>query len=279
MTRPVRIEFEGALYHITSRGDRREDIYDDDEDRIRFLEILEQVCERDNWVCHAYCLMTNHYHLLIETPDANLSRGMRQLNGVYTQAYNRRHGCVGHLFQGRYKAILVDANSYLLELSRYIVLNPVRAKMVNQPNEWLWSSYLAMIGEKPSLKWLAVDGLLAQFSTIRHEAIEAYRRFVLSGIEKATIWENLRQQIYLGDDKFVEHVQEKEELSKLVGVPKVQKRAPAKSLEEILLKHGERNASIRASYATGEYSYQQIADFYKLHFSTIGVVVRGTNKT
>lgn len=278
MTRPVRIEFEGALYHITSRGNRREDIYEDNEDRIRFLEVLEQVSERDNWVCHAYCLMTNHYHLLIETPDGNLSRGMRQLNGVYTQAYNRRHGCVGHLFQGRYKAILVDADSYLLELSRYIVLNPVRAKMVNQPEEWLWSSYLMMIGEKTSPKWLAVDGLLAQFSATRREAIESYRQFVLSGIGKGAVWKNLRRQIYLGDDNFVKQMQEKhEELSNIVGVPKAQKRPPAKSLEKIFLEHEDRNTSIRVSYATGEYSYQQIADFYKLHFSTIGAVVREGN--
>jgi putative transposase len=125
MTRPVRIEFEGALYHITSRGDRREAIYEDDADRNQFLEILGEVIATFNWVCHAYCQMTNHYHLVIETMEGNLSRGMRQLNGVYTQSTNRRHGRVGHLFQGRYKAILVDGDSYLLELARYIVLNPV----------------------------------------------------------------------------------------------------------------------------------------------------------
>ncbi len=119
MSRPIRIEFSGALYHVTSRGDRREAIYEDDEDRIRFLEILQNVITDFNWTCHAYCLMTNHYHLVIETPDANLSKGMRQLNGVYTQASNRRHQRSGHLFQGRYKAILVDADAYLLELSRY----------------------------------------------------------------------------------------------------------------------------------------------------------------
>lgn len=106
MARPLRIEFNGALYHVTSRGDRREDIYEDDKDRERFLEVLAEVVERFNWLCHAYCLMSNHYHLVVETPDANLSKGMRQLNGVYTQATNRRHGRTGHLFQGRFKGIL-----------------------------------------------------------------------------------------------------------------------------------------------------------------------------
>ena len=130
MARPLRLEFAGALYHVTSRGDRLEDIYNSDEDREAFLEVLAEVCARYNWKCHAYCLMSNHYHLLVETPDANLSKGMRHLNGVYTQRFNREHKEAGHLFQGRYKAILVDKKNYLLELARYIVLNPVRAEMV-----------------------------------------------------------------------------------------------------------------------------------------------------
>lgn len=130
MSRPIRIEFSGALYHVTARGNRREAIYVDDADRERFLTVLSEVVSVFNGVCHAWCLMTNHYHLLVEAPDGNLSKGMRQLNGVYTQASNRRHGRVGHLFQGRYKAILVDSDSYLLELARYVVLNPIRAGMV-----------------------------------------------------------------------------------------------------------------------------------------------------
>lgn len=135
MARPLRIEFNGALYHVTSRGDRHEAIHEDDKDRERFLEVLAEVVERFNWVCHAYCLMSNHYHLVVETPDANLSKGMRQLNGVYTQASNRRHHRSGHLFQGRFKGILVDKDSYLLELTRYVVLNPVRARMVKAPGK------------------------------------------------------------------------------------------------------------------------------------------------
>ena len=133
MSHPIRIEFPDALYHVTARGDRREDIFDDDQDRQTFLATLEQVINQFNWTCYAWCLMDNHYHLLIQTPDGNLSKGMRQLNGVYTQASNRRHRRVGHLFQGRFKAILVDRDAYLLELARYVVLNPVRAGMVKKP--------------------------------------------------------------------------------------------------------------------------------------------------
>lgn len=136
-------------------GLRREAIFEDDEDRRVFLSTLAEVVERFHWICHAYCLMTNHYHLVVETPDANLSKGMRQLNGVYTQASNRRHGRVGHLFQGRFKGILVDKEGYLLELTRYVVLNPVRAGMVAQPGQWSWSSYRAMVGEEASPEWLA----------------------------------------------------------------------------------------------------------------------------
>ena len=167
MVRPLRIEFPGALYHVTSRGDRQEAIFDDDQDRTALLNILGDVVSRFRWQCHAYCLMGNHYHLMIETPQGNLTKGMRQLNGVFTQWSNRRHQRSGHLFQGRYKAILVDRNAYFLELARYIVLNPVRARIVAQPGQWPWSSYRAMVGEEPSPKWLATDGLLAQFGEKR----------------------------------------------------------------------------------------------------------------
>ena len=133
MARPIRIEYPGAVYHVTSRGNAGNKIFSDDQDREIFLPILAAVVKRYNWLCHAYCLMDTHYHLMIETPDANLSIGMRQLNGIYTQKYNRRHETPGHIFQGRYKAILVQKENYLLELCRYVVLNPVRAGVVQKP--------------------------------------------------------------------------------------------------------------------------------------------------
>ena len=188
MARPVRIEFPGALYHITSRGDGREDIYLDDDDRLDFIEVLEQVCFRFNWVCHSYCLMTNHYHLLIETPEGNLSQGMRQLNGVYMQNFNRHHSRVGHVFQGRYKAILVEKEAYLLELCRYIVLNPVRAEMVHKANDWPWSSYHSTIGNKPRPEWLGVDWILSHFSDNKGKAVKAYRDFVAAGKDQPSPW-------------------------------------------------------------------------------------------
>mgnify|MGYP001575323984 CR=1 FL=1 len=184
MARPLRIEYTGAVYHVTSRGNARKKIFCDDQDKENFLETLAFVIKRHNWLCHAYCLMDNHYHLMIETPDANLSKGMRQLNGVYTQRFNRRHGKPGHIFQGRFKAVLVQKDSYLLELSRYVVSNPVRAGTVQYPKDWKWSSYLATAGLKNAPDYLAVDWLLKQFGSSKKTAQALYKEFVMEGFGK-----------------------------------------------------------------------------------------------
>ena len=130
MARPLRIEFDGAFYHVTSRGNTRDIIYFEANDYLLFLDILGEVCKRFNWLIHCYCLMPNHYHILVETPEGNLSLGMRHLNGVYTQRINRRYGRCGHLFQGRFKGILVDTEVYYKTLVRYVMQNPLRARMV-----------------------------------------------------------------------------------------------------------------------------------------------------
>ena len=182
MARPLRIEFPGAVYHVTSRGNARGDIFLAEADRSKFLDVLADIVEKYNWLCHAYCLLDNHYHLLIETPDPNLSLGMRQLNGVYTQAFNRAHQRVGHVFQGRYKAILVEKDSHLLELCRYVVLNPVRAGMASKPAEWKWSSYksTAFSGNAPD--FLTIDWILGQFAPKKTAARQQYRKFVADGV-------------------------------------------------------------------------------------------------
>ena len=204
MARPLRIEYAGALYYVTSRGDRREDIFIDDVDRVNWLATFSQVCSRFNWRCHAWCLMDNHYHIVIETIEGNLSQGMRQLNGVYTQTSNRRHHRVGHVFQGRYKAVLVEKESYLLELCRYVVLNPIRANMVNDVVDWPWSSYAAMLGNTAPPEWLEIDWLLGHFGQSRKQAIDAYINFVRAGIGLAPIWRDLKHQIFLGHDDFID---------------------------------------------------------------------------
>jgi putative transposase len=189
MARALRIEYAGALYHVTSRGGRQEEIFTTDEDRLLFLSVLAAVCERFNWSVHAYCLMDNHYHLVVETPDGNLAKGMRQLNGVYTQRVNRAHGRVGHVFQGRYKAILVQKESYLLELARHVVLNPVRAGMVRSAKDWAWSSYRATAGQAQGFGWLQTQWILSAFSRRKGQAIERYRAFVAEGKNQPSPWE------------------------------------------------------------------------------------------
>ncbi len=283
MARPLRIEFAGALYHVTARGDRQEDIFSNDIDRKAFLKILEQVVERFNWLIHAYCLMDNHYHLLIETPDGNLSKGMRQLNGVYTQTSNRNNNRVGHVFQGRYKAILVQKESYLLELSRYIVLNPVRARMVKSARSWPWSSYRDTAGYRESPEWLTTDWLLAAFGKRQSSAQQKYQVFVAAGKNQPSPWQKLRNQVFLGGEEFVTDLQVKIKSNRdLSEIPKLQRRKKAKSLD-YYARHGRnRNQAILASYASGGYSMKEIGIHFGLHYSWVSRVIsnaEANNKT
>ncbi len=273
MARPLRIEYPSAVYHITSRGDRQENIFEDDDDRHAFLRILADVIQRQRWLCHAYCLMDNHYHLLIETPAANLSRGMRQLNGIYTQASNRRHHRNGHLFQGRFKGILVDKQAFLLDMARHIVLNPVRLQLTRCADEWPWSSYHAMTASMTAPPWLTCATVRQQLrQRTRHSD---FSRFVAAGIDLPTIWSALRQQIYLGDDHFVQRSQRAAGLSgDPRAIPRIQRRAPAPQLETLARQYRDRDDAIVTAYATGAYSYRQIADFFNLHPATIGRIVR-----
>ena len=275
MSRPLRLEFAGALYHVTSRGDRRDDIYECDEDRKDFLSLLGNVCESFNWVCHAYCLMDNHYHLLIETPDANLSKGMRQLNGVYTQKFNRRHERVGHVFQGRYKAIHVERESYLLELARYIVLNSVRAGMVRQVRHWPWSSYRITIGQEQTQSWLNTEWLLAAFAKRKATAIKRYKQFVSEGKGLPSPWGKLRNQVFLGNDLFVENMQRlidgEKELSE---IPSSQRRAKPLGLDEYENRAASRDEAICNAYSSGGYTQKEIGKYYGLHYARISRIIK-----
>lgn len=203
MARPLRIEYPGAVYHVTSRGNARRPIFKEDGDRGLFLATLARVNKRYHWLCHAYCLMTNHYHLVVETAEGNLSKGMRRLNGVYTQTYNRKHGTEGHVFQGRYKAILVQKESHLLEVCRYVVLNPVRAKAVERPEEWKWSSYAGTGGLKTPHLCLTTGWILGQMGKKRAEAEQRYRAFVKAGRGAESIWKQVKGQALLGEQDFV----------------------------------------------------------------------------
>ena len=276
MARPIRIEFAGALYHVTSRGDRKEDIYLDDTDRECFLQLLQQITKDYNWLVHAYCLMDNHYHLLIETPDGNLSKGMRQLNGVYTQITNRYHGKVGHVFQGRYKAILVQKENYLLELARYIVLNPVRARMVRSANDWPWSSYHRTSGSmKTNDHWITTERLLSTFSQELGEAQMDYQTFVAQGKNQPSPWESLQNQVFLGSEDYVTRILNEIDRGKdLSEIPKSQRRAKPKKLSWYEKQARTRNEAITLSYKSGGYSMKEIGAYYKLHYSRVSRIIK-----
>lgn len=274
MARPLRLELSGGLYHVTSRGDGREDIYLSDADRVAWLEVFGQVCKRFNWVCHAWCQMTNHYHILIETPEANLAEGMRQLNGVYTQRFNRAHDRAGHVFQGRYKSILVERDSYLLELARYVVLNPLRASMVKKLEAWPWSSYLATCGQEPSPVWLQTDWVLGQFGQRRSSAIAKYAAFVHEGARLPSVWGNLRGQIYLGSAAFLGRMQAQIEKNRaLEEIPRAQRRKLPQPLEHFGARYPRNEAMVRA-YLSGQHSMAAIARHFEVHYSTVSRAVK-----
>ena len=274
MARPIRIEYAGALYHVTARGDRREDIYLNDGDRSDWLNVLSLTCQRFNWVVYAYCQMNNHYHLLIETVDGNLSKGMRQLNGVYTQRFNKRHDQVGHLFQGRYKAILVQKDSYLLELSRYIVLNPIRARIVKNLNQWAWSSYPATMGTVIEPKWLDTDWLLSQFGKQRKPARGKYHEFIMQGKGLSSPLEDTRHQLILGDDAFVVQFHEVKNVNQLREFSKTQKRTLVMTLAEYENQYVTRSEAMANAYYSGAYTMREIAEYFRTHYMTVSRAVK-----
>lgn len=275
MTRPLRIEFPNGLYHVVSRGHRQEPIFEDDTDRETFLRVLAEAVERYKWRCYAYCQMTNHYHLLVATPEANLSAGMRYVNGVYTQASNRRHARSGHLFQGRYKAVVVDPDEYLLPVARHIVLNPVRAGTVKVPSAWAWSSYRATCGDDFIPDWLAAGELLDHFTDDRREAQKLYYAFVLDGMREHhnNIWCNIRQQLYLGGDQFIRRVQVYIKNPHDSNVSRIERRPPTPSIREITENALTRDEAIECAYRSGGYNLSQIARYFEIHPSTVRRII------
>jgi putative transposase len=207
MARPLRVEYPGAVYHVMGRGHERSPIFRDDRDRRKFLELLGTTAQDRGIEVHGYCLMDNHYHLLVETPEGGLSRAMKAIGGRYSQWFNWHHKRSGHLFEGRFKSVLVQKERHLLELARYVVLNPVRAGLAAGAGDWRWSNYRATAGRGTAPPWLAVDWTLAQFARSRYTAREAYRRFVAAGKESGEKIEALEKKPYVGDRRFLKRVE------------------------------------------------------------------------
>lgn len=244
MARPLRIEYPGAFYHIINRGNAGESIYTDDSDRHKFLEYLEAAAERFTIVIHAYCLMTTHYHLIVETPNTNISSAIQWLNVSYATYYNRKRHRQGHLFQGRFKSILINADDYLLELSRYIHRNPVMAKITESPEDYSWSSYRAYVkGGKTIPSWLERYRLLSYFETTTRKAMNRYRSFV-EGIDETYREDPTTHAVagsILGSESFITWIQDTF-LKKRTDdreIPPLKALRPVIPIEEVIRAIGE----------------------------------------
>jgi len=264
MARQLRIQFEGALYHIISRGNERKMIFLDEADRIKYLNILHTTIERFNWLCHVYCLMGNHYHLMIETPDANLAKGMKYLNQVYCQFFNWKYNRVGHVLQDRYKSYIVQKESYLLHCCRYMVLNPWEAKLVQHPKEWKWSSYRATAGLEKPAPFLTTDWLMEIFGSDRKRARKNYVKFVEADMNEKSSKLEYKYQIFLGSDEFAESILKRYgPFSSMTDINNTQLGFARPTLNQIFnqckLPKEIRNHAIRTAYREHKYPLKDIA--------------------
>ncbi len=209
MSRPLRIEFAGALYHVSARGNAGQAIFLKDADRRQFLEMLGREIGQHRWICHGYGLLDNQYSLLVETPEANLGRGIGRLNAVYSQWFNRRYQRTGHLFQGRYKAIIIEKSLWLTPVARDLVWSPARAGLVKRPGQWPWSSHRAVGKDRDVPPWLTVDWILADFAGAAEGTRKAYRNYVAEGKLAPSPWAQVRAQMYLGSEAFLKDMAER----------------------------------------------------------------------
>lgn len=272
MARPLRIQQAGLTYHVMARGNARMTIFTDDQDRVRFLDLLSDVLEMCRIDCHAYCLMSTHYHALLRTAEANLSKAVRQLNGTYAQWWNHRHQRVGHVFQGRFASQVVQDEVYFLDACRYIVLNPVRGGLVADAGDWRWSSYRATAGLAPAPAFLQTGRLLSYFAQTAVDAGERYRCFVRGERDSSgkRTWSPV-----MGDSTFAQRF---EDVGRQASreVPRRERNAVKPTLQRLFEAHagrGDRNARIRVAYRHG-YSLREIGDHLDLHYATISRLVR-----
>jgi len=274
MARPLRIRLPGGIFHVTSRGNRREPIYCSDSDRLVWLDAFGRVCARFGWICYAWCQMSNHYHFVVETSDGDLSSGMQHLNGVFTQYFNRTHGRVGHVFQGRFQAILINGESYLLEVLRYVVLNPVRASIVGVADAWPWSSYRATAGLETAPAWLPADRILAHFGAQRELALASYAAFVRNGVASPSPWENIHGQIYLADKHFLEQLRSQAFSNPAsLEVPRIQRLERVPSIDDYRRTSSSRREAMALAYLHGAYTMKAIAEYFDVHYATVSRAV------
>ena len=264
MARHLRHEYPGAVYHVTSRGNARGRLFLTEADEQAFLRTVARVVADCGWLCHGYCLMGNHYHLVLETPRPNLALGMRRLNSTYAQGFNQLHGRVGHVFQGRYKAIFIEKEAHLLEVCRYVVLNPVRARLCATASDWHASSYRATAGQATVPPFLTVSWILSQFATRTRIAQDRYRAFVADGLRQDP-WQELRGQIYLGSEHFARILNEPSE--EIEEIPRTQWQPVQRPLDELFRKHGAN--ALALAYREEGYRLSEIAEHLGVHYATV----------
>jgi putative transposase len=291
MGRQLRIEFPGAFYHVTSRGNQQQAIVKDDQDRHTFLDCLGRAHDKFGGLIHTFCLMDNHFHLFIETPRGHLSRIMHLIKTSYSLYYNSRYSRVGHLFQGRFNAILIDADSYAMAVSRYIHLNPFRAGHVSDPRDYPWSSILEFVGNRVTQRWLKVDFVLSLFNENKAKAQLEYAAFVQDGVlnpPKNPI-QDTESSLILGSQSFNEEIKKKMLAQKTISreVPAIAKLKQKATLEEISQtvesalgqnNRFTRDAAIFLTHTKSDYPLKEIARFHSLSFSAVNAISRKMRK-
>jgi putative transposase len=274
MARPLRIQLPGLFYHVVARGNAKMPIFLDNTDRLRFLSELLDVTLDFYVQCHAFCLMSNHFHLVLRTLEANLSEAMRELNGNYASWWNRRHGRCGSVFQGRFHSPIVQDGRYFMNVSRYVVRNPLRAGLVDAVEQYPWSSYRATVGLSPSLPFLTTGHLLGSAEPAeRRAAIRAYREFVGCGDEGDL--RRIRHAPVIGDQEYVarfaEHAEHASDEVPMDARPIV--RPPLGDIIEADVDRQTRDAAIWTAHGAG-YSVTAIARFVGLHYAYVSRIVR-----
>ena len=270
MARPLRPEYAGAVYYVSSVGNRGQSVFQNSGDGNAWIEILEGVCGRFGCRCFGYCLMSDGYHLVIETPKSNLSKAIRQLNGVYTQRSNKLHDTDGHVFRGRYKSIVVEKEKYLLPLMAHIFLLPLRAGFVKHPNQFKWSSCRYLYGKDEAPEYIDLGWFSEGFSS----DTDSFDEFLEENHSRDVISET-RKQIYLGDDEFIELVQEKTKKGlHSKDIPRYQVTKPVSSVLNGLERSGHsRDEAIARTYLTGDYTLREVADAVSVHYSVVSKIV------
>jgi REP element-mobilizing transposase RayT len=286
MARPLRLELPGAVYHVSTGGNAGQTVFRDARDSALFLEILGEACARHDWRCFAYCLLPDHYQVVVETRRATLARGMRQINGRYTQAFNRRHGLGGHVFQGRYRAVMVENPGFVAAVCRDTVRQPVERGLAADPAAWRWSSHRAALGRlarggSPP-DWLAVDELLARYGP---ETPAARRRYAddVARDGRPPVWQHLRHQVFLGSDAFVAAMRERATQAaarrgSLAEIPRAQREAPPPPLDSFAVAAASRGEAMARAYLSGRYSQARNAAHFGVHYSTVSRAVRRFEK-